>query len=180
MDKIIKQSSVDWIISESVDSEKVKWIPIFEIEFNKRYHRVFGLTSDGFWMNEIIMEDRKQISVVYNKSEYIGIITVLEKDRTYVEKLLIEGLSRNTAGNYTINIFPFVDLIKYALEFGSGYWSGLAISWLRQEDFDNAFCDLSNEIVSKKKLDQKSRHKLFKLQKRFERLQKRFERNEIS
>nr|WKN38241.1 hypothetical protein K4G66_05945 [Tunicatimonas sp. TK19036] len=171
MTSIVKHDSVDWIVSEDLDSKNIIWLPIFTIEFDKDYKRIFGLTSEGYWMNLIIRDKDEMITVSRNKREYLGIITALHKDRDELEKLVKEGLDKYTSGNYSIDIFPFVDLIKFAFQdFGfGGFWADRALDWLRQEDLDQELCLLIKEIIDKKGMDQKSRHYLFKLMKRYER-----------
>ena len=172
MEKIIKHNSIDWNSSTDLESIEIKWIPIFSLEFREDYSRIFGLTSDGYWMNKVFIGGNETISVVREKSEYIGLITVFEKDRTFIERNLLEGLKENTAGNYSLAIFPFLDLIKYALSEPNLYWATLASNWLKQEEIDEELCEIIFEIVDQKRFNQNLRHHLFKLMKRYEQSKK--------
>jgi hypothetical protein len=167
---IIKHNSVDWLVSEDLDSRQIMWLPIFTIEFDKDYKRTFGLTSDGYWLNHIVMGTDEKIHVCKEKSEYLGLITVLQKDRNEIEKLVRDGLDKYTIGEYSIEIFPFRNIIKFALQtfwFG-GFWPDRALTWLRLEDFDEELCQITKKIITEKGLDQKGRHYLFKLMRRYE------------
>ncbi len=169
--KIIKSSSVDWINSNDIDSQSVQWIPIFTIQFDIDYKRTFGLTSNGLWMNLIVMGESEKINVA-QKNDFLSIITVLEKDRKYIESLLVDGLKSNTDGGYTKDIFPFLDVMKYAIKTHGGSWANKAINWLKQEEFDDELCVITEKIIVEKLMDQKTRHYLFKLMKRYERTKK--------
>ena len=115
MNIVEKHKTANWINSINSKLETITWIPIFTIEFDNDYKRIFGLCKDGNWITQVIQNGTETISLVRNKNEYIKIITVLEKDRLEMEKSLLAGLKSNTNGTYTIDVFPFLDLIKYAL-----------------------------------------------------------------
>ena len=168
MQELEKHIKGDWIKSLDSDSNNIKWIPLFTVEFDENYKRTFGLTYNGNWMNQIIQSGKETIAVVKNKKEFIKIIAVLEIERSVIEKKLLEGLKINTDTKYNIHIFPFTNLIKYALQDGPIYWVKHAISWLKPDEFDQELYTISNRIISEKKLDQGARHDLFKLVKAFE------------
>jgi len=169
MKKFKKKSKIDWVSSEYQD-DQIYWFPVFTVEFNPNYKRVFGLTSDGFWMCKIVREDSYQINIIKEKPEYLSLITVLEKDRNDIEQLVLEGFRRGFDGD-EVDVFPFVDLIKFAIDKDRGYWALKAVNWLRQDDFDNELCEIVKDIINKKNLDQKSRHLIFKMMKRYDRTQ---------
>ena len=167
--KIRKKKSVNWSIAVHDELGRFDWIPIFSIQFSDDYTRNFGLTSDGHWVNEIIMGESINYSITKNKSQYLWIITVLEKERNYIENILTSGLEKNTDGGYTKEIFPFLDLIKFALWNDRGSWAKKALKWLRQEEFDEELSGITKDFVDKKLMDQTTRHHLFKMMKRYER-----------
>jgi len=121
-------------------------------------------------MCKIVRENSYQINIIKEKSEYLGLITVLEKDRNDIEQLVLEGFRRSFDGD-EVDVFPFVDLIKFAIDKDRGYWALKAVNWLRQDDFDNELCEIVKDIINKKNLDQKSRHLIFKMMKRYDRTQ---------
>ncbi len=168
LNKIEKHINVEWSITLNSNSEEIKWIPIFCLDFDHDYKRTFGLTSDGKWTNLSPRLHRQTITVVHDQKEYLKIITALQKERPEIEEKLLEGLKKNTNGSYNVHIFPFLDLIKYALKGDSNYWAKRAVSWLRQEEFDHELSLIAKKIITEKKLDQSARHQLFRLMKRFE------------
>ncbi len=168
MNKIEKHTNIEWTISLDSNSKEIKWIPIFSLDFNNDYQQIFGLTSDGKWMNHLTQFNKQTIAVAHNQKEYLKIITALQKERSEIEEKLLDGLKKNTNGSYKIDIFPFLNLIKYALIGDSNYWAKRAISWLKQEEFDHELSIIAEKIITEKRLDQSARHQLFKLWKRFE------------
>ena len=167
--KIRKKDSIKWTITKHHELGRFEWIPVFTISFSDDYQRTFGLTSEGHWMNEILMGDSLSYSIAKDRSQYLWIITVFEKERTYIEDILKIGLDKNTEGGYTKDIFPFLDLIKFALWTDRGSWAKKGLKWLRQEEFDDELCQITKDFVEEKLMDQETRHHLFKMMKKYER-----------
>lgn len=160
----------DWVqILDSSNNTCLNWVPIFEIAFDINYSRVFGITSDGFWMNLIVIGESKKVSIQHSHDVFLNLITVLQKERKDIEALLENGLEEQLKGRHNLNLFPFKLIMAYAIERGSGFWAKRAVHWLKQEDFNQDFCRITKHIIQEKRLDQQSRHKLFRLMKRYER-----------
>ena len=115
------------------------------------------------------MSESRNYSITKNKNQYLNIITVLEKERDYIEDILTNGLEKNTNGEYSKEVFPFLDLIKFALSTDKGFWAEKALKWLRQEEFDEELCQITKDFVDKKLMNQATRHHLFKMMNRYER-----------
>ena len=145
-----------------------KWVTICPLEFSATYQRTIGLSENGIWVQKDNRDINNDIYLIETRNDCYYLLTVLEFDRLKIENWLMNGLETAGLPIELINTFPFKELIKYTLTSGTPYWQGLAIKWLRQEDFDNEFRNISISIIERKELDQKSRHQLFRMKKRYE------------
>lgn len=155
-------------IDYTKDKSQVGWIPICIIEFSPDYKRIIGLSDNGIWVIAVD-EPIYKLDLIKNRADCYFMITILTKGRNEVEQLLQEGIRTSGLNPNIFKSFPFKELIKHSLLNGSAYWSSKGIDWLNQDDFDDEFVQIAQYIIEEKLLNQKYRHTLFRLMKRYER-----------
>lgn len=161
-------SENNWEIGIENSQSNIRWIPIATVEFTPDYKRRIGISEHGVWVNTIERgTPGNHLSLVVNCKDCYTIMAILEKERAEIEDLIKKGLEQNHLREDLFYTFPFKELIKFTLVSSSNYWGLKAISWIREGEFDEELVEISNRIIEEKKLDQKSRHYLFKLVQRF-------------
>jgi hypothetical protein len=158
----------NWEIGIGIGNSRIKWISIATVEFDPEYKRRIGITEHGVWITSIEREGaNSQLFVIENRQDCYHLMAILEKDRNEIENLIKNGLEKNNLNKDKLITFPFKDLIKFTLANDSSHWALKAKSWIRESELDDEFVDISNNIIKAKKLDQKTRHDLFKLVNRY-------------
>ena len=157
----------DWIIGETTDNVQVKWIPICIVGFDPAYKRIIGLSSDGVWLNTFELPRSQKLSLIRKREDCYYIMAILDKKRLEIESLIKQGIAANNLPPAIYNTFPIVEILKFCLANDGGHWSYRAATWLTQEDFDDELTNIVDTIISEKQLDQKTRHYLFALMKKY-------------
>ena len=157
----------DWIIGKTNDNVQVKWIPVCIVEFDPGYKRIIGLSSDGVWLNTFELPRSQKLSLIRKREDCYYIMAILDKERFEIESLIKQGITANNLPPSIYNTFPFVEILKFCLANYGGHWSYRAATWLTQEDFDDELTNIVETIIREKQLDQKTRHYLFALMKKY-------------
>jgi len=114
-----KFNSPNWC-TRQIDgtNEKIDWLSIWEFEGHR-----FGVTKKGGWTGEFA--DRKRIRP---DTFYVAFLTILEKKRSDIVKLLKEAIASAGLPENVIRTFPFDEVMETAITIPS--YISYAYSWL--------------------------------------------------
>ncbi|WP_338813342.1 hypothetical protein V9L05_18415 [Bernardetia sp. Wsw4-3y2] len=160
-------SKIDWKLGTTINDVTIEWIPICSVAFGDDYKRIIGLTKEEFWINGFEPPRTEGLYIIKNREDCYHIMAIIDKERIEIEELVKNGLKLNGMLVENFNTFPIKEIIKFSLT-STRHWGIRAATWIRQEEFDEELCDITRMIIEKKELDQRSRHDLFKMMKRFE------------
>lgn len=140
------------------NDEIIYWIPILN---NDSDTKNVGISQYGEW----VINGRNRFIIINNYKSYLFCLPLLE---TPIEKLInnLNNFFNTLFITYDIfNIFPFVEIIKFALEYEKNdYWLNLAFNWY--DKLENSkkieFKSYLENIKNNKYISQKFRHKAVK------------------
>jgi hypothetical protein len=116
---LAKFNSPNWC-TRRIDgtNERIDWLPIWEFEGHR-----FGVTKNGGWTGEYV--DRKRIRP---DTFYAAFLTILEKKRSDIVKLLKDAIASAGLPENVIRTFPFDEIMETAITIPSFVLH--AYSWL--------------------------------------------------
>jgi len=137
-----------------------KFIPILQLKPDLN----MGLSENGNW----VVEGKNSIYILTTPESYGRVVVLLERSIYEVSKeLKIFFANVNIDADIDL-IFPFIDIVRAGLGFGTIYWAELAFKWFDELPVTRKveLKDSLEKIKGEKWISQRLRHKVIKELKR--------------
>ena len=146
--------------------KKIQWLePLFNNAAG--YEVIFGIKNDQWYI-----EPKEPILVKNDKVIHL-LLPIMEKERVGSPnaleiklKLLLEKINASEAA---IKNFPYWCPVTTAFHSKMNYWIGLSILWIENLEINLKQAELILSLSNEKWIEQRNRHRLFKILKKWER-----------
>ena len=132
------------------------WMPLVEY---KKTEMTFGIDIDGNW----ILESSMKMWIIGEENPYLFCMPFLEMPFADIKNALMSRIGETDQIADIGGIFPFVEIIRFALENSiSEYWIELAMNWFDELDaaYKHALKPSLEKAIAVKRLFQKTKHRV--------------------
>jgi hypothetical protein len=122
------------------EQQVVAWLRIVDLP-----RITLGLAEDAVW----VRGDGGSVTRFDDAPNLTFLLPVLEVPYSVFVDAIVQGLSNLDLSPRLVDTFPFVGLVKAALERRSAHWSTLVMSWLDAMPLDEPLIVVLDEVLRK-------------------------------
>ncbi|SMD16450.1 hypothetical protein [Sporomusa malonica] len=160
---ILSAISSDVSCKESIvheSGEKVKWYPILKCD---PAGLLLGVEQEGKW----VVEAKSCLYILSEAGSFWRLVSLLEQPLNDIRSEVAEVFNKSLDVSTNIDdIFPFTDIVRSGLEFGTKHWAEKAFEWYdellpeKKQHLRDSLTKLETAKWASQKLRQKAKKEL--------------------